>query len=1479
MDADWSESLSLLERGQVDLMGAVMRSPEREAQFDFSDYPMISGYGVLATNLDNAVLPYEDFAAFDGLRVGTMANSQQAVNFQAYARAHGFSVRIRAYDTQEALFAALENGHVEAVILANTQRSQVLRIVAVFGENEAYFATTKGNEALLAELNEGMRQIRLRDPYFNEKLDQEYYGLQKTSVLSFTREELDFIQNAPPIPCTYIPDAPPFNYYDKKTQSVQGISADISRLLQERTGLTFTWVDPKTTAEAMELLQSGQATMLFGKYHDSAWAWEQGVSLSEPYLRGQMVMVTGESVGGAEVVASYDQDVQGRVLKEVVSADARFKLYDTILECVDAVRKGEANTTFVNSVIASTLLNDPYYRSLRSTPLDGYSADTAIAMGNAADPLLLSVIDKGLRNISSTEINQIVLSQTQYDQASPLADYFYVHPMQVVGILSTVFLLLLVTLLVLLRMKYKSTRRLEQTLYTDPLTGYPNYRALLREWKTHFKNAPGTYALIYLNIYQFKVINDALGYETGDQVLISTSEVLRDTVEPEERFARVYADIFVLLLRYTSQEELRGRLDKLSDRLGGISLDKSSVKPLFCGGVYLLRDDLESLDEACDRANYAMGAISQHFSNAFVFYDDVMRSRVLAEKDLESSMQSALERGEFITYYQPKVNAVTEKVVGVEALVRWQHPEKGLLYPGAFLPFYEKIGFIVKIDLYVFEQVCRDIQSWLRRGNEAVPVSINFSRQHMWNLDLPQKLRDIADRYGVPTCFLEIEVTETVELEDVNVGVQFVQALKDHGFHISIDDYGSGYSSISFLQQLPLDALKLDRQFILSAMHTDKARDIMQYLVSAMQRNRIRVICEGVETKEQRDFVLKLNCRFVQGFYYAQALPREAFEAYLLDKGVDVSDTMDDIPIVDFKQHRLIATEEFLTRAMPSWGLVTLVREGFPVRYISPSFLEGMGYSEAEFQVETGGLYINWIHPDDLPMALARIDANRDSPQELLLQYRLRKRDGSYIWVREVNKRVLSEEGQQILLGVCTDVTDMVNLRTEAEAARQAAEREKAKLELALASTGQAVCEYDLATRTIHSHRNFARFGVEEGRVLRVPEDLQKGDFIYPGDMEKVLLAQKELQEGKDCVSHEIRILSRKMEPTSPYIWIRVTLSAVYDGDGRPVRAICIVEDINQQKRFEQDFLRETQYRKAFTQSSLMAYEMNLTQNTIGRISGSRGFRLREFCSGLAHPDNYDEVLAASAGPLVAARDRETYLKEMARKNLLALYSQGVCEKELEYRRVTPDGKELWNAALIYMTLDQLSGDVVGYAYHRDIQERKETELSLIEQAARDPLTGIFNRATAERLIEEHLRRYGLPKRVQAFLMMDMDHFKEINDTCGHQVGDQCLIQLVKTIGKRLRPEDIVARMGGDEFAVLLKNLPDEEKAVSIAEELSRGISEISGALQLSLPIGVSIGIAASPRHGTSFEELYRCADKAMYEAKRQDSPHIKLSE
>lgn len=1187
-----------------------------------------------------------------------------------------------------------------------------------------------------------------------------------------------------------------------------------------------------------------------------------------------------------------------------------------------------------------------------------------------------------------------VAENTNAQHFNSCINYLYAWPIDFVLLFGGILLLISIFILVLSKYRIKSANKIRKMLYTDALTGYPNYKALTEAAPKLLGSHPELYSLLYLDMHQFKYINDTFGYETGDKILCSISGILNNFIDSSERFARVYADKFVLLLKRNDIDLFRRRLDELSAKLSQLnSTEFHNVNFVFSCGIYHLKHNAWNIDMACDRANYAKDTVQNVFSNTFVFYDDLMRTQILSEKSLESSMRPALDNGEFIPYFQPKVNVITEEVVGVEALVRWNHPKKGILPPACFIPFFEKNGFVVKIDFTIFETVCRILHEWIDGGNQPVPISVNFSRRHMADLNFTDKLKEIIERYSIPPQLVEIEITETVALDNIDKAVEFAQALKDNGFLVSIDDYGTGYSSIAFLQKLPVDVLKLDKSFIENAMQSKKAKDIMRQLVQTIRDNQISVVCEGIETEEQKDFMISQNCCLAQGYLYARPMPQDKFEVYLKKSKIAGHEFLEFIPMANFEQQIRTGAADFLNRVMPGWILGCHLDAGLPIFYISPQLLTALGYSEPEFIHETGALFLNCLHPEDVKHVSDEMDENKWTSNEYILQYRLRKKDGGSLWIRDIGKKILTDNGKEALLCVCTDITDMVTLQQEKDdligaipggvcdlqitqdgliiesatdkfytiighskeelaalgnnlyaviyekdissarsdirnaaiagrtvcesrfrviysngslhwffmrgalhqtengkaitvigyivdsevRAKENAEIIKAKMELALTLTDHAVYEYDILTKIIYEQNGLYKYITEDMTLENIPDSLIESGFIHPEDAASFCEMIRRIENGESYASSEMRIKNVRAPENAPYIWIRTILSTVYDENNQPIKAVGIVEDIDHQKQIEVAYVQEEQYRQALTAASILSYDIDLTRNTVDKIAGGSSQRIFKLQGQMEHPNHYSELLNVSASFIVAAEDRERFLGDMNRTNLLKLYADGITDLEYEYRRLLPDNTISWVSASLHIVTDKISGNTLCLVHYRDIQARKNMEENLKYNASRDSLTGLLNRASGERLIEEYLNGKYANGGIHAFMMIDVDHFKIINDTFGHQYGDTFLVIVAKAITNSLCGNDIIVRMGGDEFAVLIKDLSDEQTALDIAQSISETISETGNSLKPAYKTAVSIGIAIAPQHGEDFDVLYHHADEAMYCAKKKCGTHIAL--
>lgn len=441
--------------------------------------------------------------------------------------------------------------------------------------------------------------------------------------------------------------------------------------------------------------------------------------------------------------------------------------------------------------------------------------------------------------------------------------------------------------------QYRIINRNQETLlnlaYTDSLTGCRNFSSFKREAERLIKTGDiSSYAVWYCDIKKFKFINDVLGYEEGDRILTSIANLFRDYGEQDALFCRVSADNFAGLHKYKSREEMRSWFEKLVECFPNRELySDKRISLELCMGVYcLMEEDRESsIDWIVDRANIAQKYVKSQPGNQFGFYNEEIRNNVVNESQLESEIDRALRNREFKVFIQPKISIQEgNRIVGGEVLARWENPRKGTISPGQFIPFMERNGKVVKLDRYMFEAACQWLHDYLKAGRDPVNLAVNVSKIGLLREDFVDYYGRIKDKYEIPDGLLELEFTETVMLNDDTVFNCLVGRLHKKGFVCSLDDFGSGYSSLNLLKNLPIDVLKLDIMFFRKSADIKRERIVISNIINMAKELQIRTIAEGVEYVETVDFLTSAGCDVIQGYVFAKPMPVEAFDAMLLTK-------------------------------------------------------------------------------------------------------------------------------------------------------------------------------------------------------------------------------------------------------------------------------------------------------------------------------------------------------------------------------------------------------------------------------------------------------------------------------------------------------------------------------------------------------------------------------------------------------------------
>ncbi|MGO0882567.1 bifunctional diguanylate cyclase/phosphodiesterase [Clostridioides difficile] len=431
--------------------------------------------------------------------------------------------------------------------------------------------------------------------------------------------------------------------------------------------------------------------------------------------------------------------------------------------------------------------------------------------------------------------------------------------------------LFLGVILYILYSKAKSRKTIEKIAYTDLVTGYSNWRKFESDATNLLKKASQNdkYAMVIFDIDKFKAINDIYGHRKGNSILKDIADTLDKITRNNETFARVSSDNFNMLLKYDIKEDIINTIKK-------IIISNDFVNLSF--GIYEIKDKNLSISVYSDRASLAKLSIKNNRDINFAFFNDELRDKLLLEDKIEKEMEYALENNQFIMYLQPKYNIKSNKFCGSEALVRWQYTEKEFIYPNDFIPIFEKNGFITKIDMYILEQACKEIRILFDKGISPLPISVNFSRVDFFKKDFVAKIVNICNKYRIPYSLIEIEITESSMFGDTDTLFEVSRRLQDIGFILSMDDFGSGYSSVNMLKNIPLNVIKLDRGFFIDDKNIEKSQIVIKSIVSLIKQLGIRVVAEGIETKSQVEMLRQANCDIIQGYYFSKPLPVKEFE-------------------------------------------------------------------------------------------------------------------------------------------------------------------------------------------------------------------------------------------------------------------------------------------------------------------------------------------------------------------------------------------------------------------------------------------------------------------------------------------------------------------------------------------------------------------------------------------------------------------------
>lgn len=683
-------------------------------------------------------------------------------------------------------------------------------------------------------------------------------------------------------------DRCPVFYEDPDTGEIVGIGVDLMRAAAEEADYNaeFRFVEEDTLKEALDNT-AYDVVMPFGSAIDSASGKPSIVTdnlIQTPFtlvttgkrdlppLNEMKVGMVSSLGGGAETVSQLYPGME-------------ISMYDTMDDCVKALRAGEVDALLHNSYVWSYVLQKPTYGDLEVQPSTMFSMDfRAGTLDAKAGRILIGRLNEGIAKLNDTRCQAIVLAYTSKQlYQKTFSDYLHEY-----GLVLLLALLLLIALIIIATMKVRNLRReheakLRQMMDYDPMTGILSMNGFRRRVEELLHAHPDTpYYLTYNNIRDFKFINDSLGREAGDELLKFWARKSLANLSDEEAIGRIDADHFAVLRHIPGEEQMRADEKNVILPLRNFFIDQGKDHRVqMCSGIYVLTaKDFRNIDvdHMLDLARVAEKRVRDSRTVDYAFYNPEQWEKGKLIADVINFLPAAIREGDLYIWYQPQVNYETGEMIGAEALCRWDHDKLGMLYPLDFIDILEESGLIYDLDCYVWDRVCQDLARWNAQGVRR-SVSVNVSRCDIQeDRDIPGQFRDLVQKYGLTPDQLRAEITETAYVEKPELLISTTKQMKEYGFRVEMDDFGRGYSSLHMLKEVPVDRIKLDMHFLTDSGDPQKGRIIVSHIVQMINALGMKLIAEGVEKEEQAEFLRNQGCLDMQGFYFYRPMPVEDFE-------------------------------------------------------------------------------------------------------------------------------------------------------------------------------------------------------------------------------------------------------------------------------------------------------------------------------------------------------------------------------------------------------------------------------------------------------------------------------------------------------------------------------------------------------------------------------------------------------------------------
>lgn len=948
-------------------------------------------------------------------------------------------------------------------------------------------------------------------------------------------------------------------------------------------------------------------------------------------------------------------------------------------------------------------------------------------------------------------------------------------------------------------LKNTSERDFLTKLYNKE-TFYEKVNALIQE------NQTTTYSLVYFDIERFKVVNDFFGEQKGDELLIYLADCVRSFLQsPNYIGARINADCYCVCMPHNKADELRFANHMMSL----LAKFPISLKLKINFGVFVIEDINMSVSVMCDRANLALRNIVGKYDTFIEYYNGSLHEKIVEEQQIVNEMNTALRERQFVVYIQPKFDLNTFSTIGVETLVRWKHPTKGIIPPIKFIPIFEKNGFIIELDMFIFEEVCKTLRRLLDRNIPVVPFSVNLSRADIYRPDLCDFIIGVMAKNNIDHSLIEFEITETSYTQDSEQLIYVINRLRDLGFSISMDDFGTGYSSLNMLSEVPVDLLKIDMRFLKNFSEADeKSKNIIHFIVYMAKWLNLPVIAEGVETLEQVEYLRSIGCYNGQGFFFSKPFPIEEYETRV--NNVDFTP-----PEKANKDEQLVAIKDLCSGNSAfnqifnlftsPLAIMELRGDNLEILRVNSHFYDEIMENSQEF-IATTCHALDFVIPEDREKVLENLKKLDENKPWIEIVIRIKSPSSGMIFWNWARISYIQETfNSKIFIMQSRNITELKNKELVSDLQEE-------RLNTVLEFSQSSIIDVNLIDRKLRINSILGEYLGINKLVFDYEKEVKECYTLPFEQKDQVITMLEDIFAGKEQAK---TLLVSFIRQASNRVWYKLKYKLL-SVEGEPKLAVIYFQNVTHKVVSKEIYEREIDFRNSIVEKNLNYIEIELETKKVLRCSpyllGTAGY---------TKGHSVDEFFARIGNTIVHPEDKEHFLQLMSTYSLSLLSAQ---HKKFSFEFRYLDGSDFkWVCFNLSLIKNPEDGVNSAFCYAEEIDDGRHYFDIEDLRAKRDIETGLYSEDVFERILTNYFEMYS--GRLGALFYISLSEESSAS-ACPKKTSNYSVVAMSNILRQSFRSNDIIAKINDFDFAVLVQRVPDENIVLQRATEVCRAMDD-----------------------------------------------------